>query len=45
MSNVWVVRLSRVIESVCSVFMSVGVIQCNVCMLPSVFSGDHAGTL
>ena len=35
MSNVWVVRLtcvSRVIETVCSVFMSVGVIHCNVCV-------------
>ena len=35
MSNVWVVRLTcifRVIESVCIVFMSVGVIQCNVCV-------------
>ena len=34
MSNVWVVRLtcvSRVIETVCSVFMSVGIIHCNVC--------------
>ena len=34
MSNVWVVRLtcvSRVIETVCSVFMSVSVIHCNVC--------------
>ena len=33
MSNVWVVRLtcvSRVIETVCSVFMSVGIIHCNV---------------
>ena len=34
MSKVWVVRLtcvSRVIETVCSVFMSVSVIHCNVC--------------
>ena len=34
MSNVWVVRLtcvSRVIETVCSVFTSVSVIHCNVC--------------
>ena len=34
MSNVWVVRLtcvSRVIETVCSVFMSVSIIHCNVC--------------
>ena len=33
MSNVWVVRLtcvSRVIETVCSVFISVSVIHCNV---------------
>ena len=33
-SNVWVVRLtrvSRVIETVCSVFASVSVIHCNVC--------------
>ena len=41
MSNVWVVRLtcvSRVIETVCSVFMSVGVIQCNVCVCCAPFS-------
>ena len=34
MSHVWVVRLtcvSGVIETVCSVFMSVSVIHCNVC--------------
>ena len=34
-TNVWVVRLtsvSRVIETVCSVFMSVSVIHCNVCV-------------
>ena len=33
-TNVWVVRLtcvSRAIETVCSVFMSVSVIHCNVC--------------
>ena len=33
-SNVWVVsltRVSRVIETVCSVFMSVSVIHCKVC--------------
>ena len=37
MSDVWVVRLtcvSRVIETVCSVFMSVSVIHCNVCCTP-----------
>ena len=34
MSNVWVgslICVSRVIETVCSVFMSVSVIHCNVC--------------
>ena len=34
MSNVWVLRLTcvfRMIETVCSVFMSVSVIHCNVC--------------
>ena len=35
MSNVWVVRLtcvSRMIESVRTIFMSVRVIHCNVCV-------------
>ena len=41
MSNVWVVRLtcvSRMIETVCTIFMSVSVIHCNVCVCCTPFS-------